>query len=96
MSYVSIPLKEHNKIRRSKDMQNALAKEAARIAAEANSRAGISDGYVSTSPIEPNPDVTVKGGSAQAHVWAKTGDAIRAERRNAILMGIAASEGAHR
>lgn len=95
-SYVSIPLKEHNKIRRSKDMKAALAAEAEHVAAEANSRAGITDGFVSTSPVAPNPDLTVKGGSAQAHVWAKTGPAIRAENKNAILMGLAANEGMHR
>lgn len=96
MSGVSIPRREHNKIRRSAAMQRLLAKEAAKIAGKANSAAGISDGYVSTSPVAPNPDLTVKGGSAQAHVWAKTGEAIRAERRNAILMGLAAGEGARR
>lgn len=93
-SWVSIPLKEHNKIRRSKAMQAALAAEAAKVAAQANSRGG-TDGYRSESELEPNPDVTVKGGSAQAHVWP-SGEAVGVENRDAILMGLAASQGMKR
>lgn len=87
-SWVSIPLKDHKKIMRSKSVQDALAKEAARIAALANSRAGLSDAYKSDSPVEPNPDLTVSSDSARAHVWA-SGAAVGAENRNAYLMGIA-------
>lgn len=87
-SWVKIPQRDHNTIRRSKDMQNALAKEAARIAREANSRAGLKDAYKSDSPAEPNPDLTVGGDRARAHVWA-SGEAVGAENRNAYLMGIA-------
>lgn len=95
MSWVKIGRGEHNKIRRSKDMQTALAALAAKIAAEANSRAGLTtdDGYKSDSPLEPNPDLTVGYDRARAHVWA-SGKAVKAENDNAILMGIAAGEGA--
>jgi hypothetical protein len=90
VSNVSIGISEHNKIRRSKAIQNALAAEAAKIAAEANSRAGLTadDGYKSDSPVAPNPDLTVGDDSARAHVWA-SGEAVRAEKQNAYLMGIA-------
>lgn len=94
MSWVKIGRGEHNKIRRSKDVQNALADLAASIAAEANSRAGLTgdNGYKSDSPVEPNPDLTVGYDRARAHVWA-SGQAVRAENKDAILMGIAASKG---
>ena len=90
MSWVKLGRAEHNRIRRSKDIQNALAAEAAKIAAEANSRAGTpaSNGYKSDSPVAPNPDLTVGNDRARAHVWA-SGEAVGAENRNAYLMGIA-------
>lgn len=91
--WLSLKRGEHNKIRRSPAMQKLVKQVADQIAAEANSRAGISDGYVSESAVEPNPDVTVSNDSARAHVWAKTGDAIRAEKRDAILLGIVADRG---
>lgn len=91
-SWVKIPRGDHNRIRRSKDVQAALAKEAARIAAKANSMAGLKGGtddcYKSDSPVEPNPDLTVENDRARAHVWA-SGAAVGKENRNAILMGIA-------
>lgn len=91
-SWVKIPRRDHNTIRRSKHVQTALADLAEKIAAQANSRAGIvpdeSNGYKSDSPVEPNPDLTVKGDRARAHVWA-AGQAVGEENRNAILMGIA-------
>lgn len=90
MSWVKIGRAEHNRIRRSKNIQNALADEAAKIAAQANSRAGLTadNGYKSDSPVEPNPDLTVGNDRARAHVWA-SGKAVRAENQNAYLMGIA-------
>lgn len=90
MSWVKISRAEHNRIRRSKTIQNALSAEAAKIAAQANSRAGLSgdNGYKSDSPLEPNPDLTVGNDRARAHVWA-SGEAVGAENRNAYLMGIA-------
>ena len=94
MSWVKLTRRDHNAIRTSESMKRALKKEASRIANQANSRAGITDGYVTESSVEPNPDVTVSQGRARAHVWAKTTEAIRAERKNAILMGIAGDQGA--
>lgn len=93
-SYVKIGRGEHNKIRRSKDVQAALAALAAQIADEANAAAGLTseNGYKSESPVEPNPDVTVGYDRARAHVWA-SGKAVAIENRDAILMGIAASKG---
>lgn len=91
MSGASIRRADHRRIARSKDVQRALADEAARIAAEANSR-GNTDGYRSDSPLEPNPDLTVSADAARAHVWA-SGEAVGVENRNAILMGIAAEGG---
>jgi hypothetical protein len=90
VSWVKLGRADHNRIRRSKSIQNALADEAAKIAAQANSRAGISaaNGYKSDSPVEPNPDLTVGNDRARAHVWA-SGEAVRAEKQNAYLMGIA-------
>jgi hypothetical protein len=88
MSWVKLTNRDHNAIRTSKSMQQALAKEAARIADEANARAGLSDGYTSTSELAPNPDLTVGGDRARAHVWP-TGAAIREEKKNGILMGMA-------
>lgn len=94
MSGVSIPRADHRRIARSKDMQAALAKEAATVAAQANSRGG-TDGYRSESPLEPNPDVTKAADSARAHVWP-SGEAVGVENRQAILMGLAASQGMKR
>lgn len=88
MSDIKLGKAEHNKIRRSKDIQSALAAEAARIASEANSRAGLSGAYKSDSPAAPNPDLTVGDDRARAHVWA-SGEAVGAENRNAYLMGLA-------
>lgn len=88
MSWVRLTNRDHNNIRRSKSMQQALAKEAARIADEANSRAGLSEGYTSTSEAPPDPDLTVGADRARAHVWA-SGAAVRAEKKNGILMGMA-------
>jgi hypothetical protein len=94
-SWVYISRAEHRKIRTSKAMRDLVKQVADEIAKQANSKAGISDGYVTESPLSPNPDVTAKGDRARAHVWAKTGEAIRAEHKNAILMGIAAENGAN-
>lgn len=95
-SWVKIGRRDHNTIRRSREVQTALADLAAEIAAKANAAAGITpdagNGYKSESPVEPNPDVTVGGDRARAHVWA-AGTAIDIENRDAILMGIAGSEG---
>lgn len=96
MSWVRISRAEHRKITTSPAMQELVKKVAAKIAKEANAAAGIADGYVSESEITPNPDVAVDRRFAQSYVWAKTGEAIRAERRDAILMGIVASRGARR
>lgn len=96
MSWVKLTRRDHNAIRTSEHMKKALKKEASRIANLANSRAGISDGYVTESPVEPNPDLTVSQGRARAHVWAKTAEAIQAERKRGILMGIAGDQGAVR
>lgn len=90
MAGLKMTPREFYKIRRSAGMQRALAKLAAELADDANSRAGIADGYVSVSEVAPNPDVTVGKDTTRAHVWAKTGEAIRAERRNSPLMQIAA------
>jgi hypothetical protein len=91
--WLKLPLGEHKKIRRSPAMQKLVKQVAAEVADIANARAGISDGYVSESSVAPNPDVTVGNDSARAHVWAKTGEAIRAEKRDAILLGIVADRG---
>lgn len=95
-SWVKIGRRDHNTIRRSQDVRNALAALAADIAAQANAAAGITpdvnNGYKSESPVEPNPDVTVGGDRARAHVWA-AGEAVGIENADAILMGIAASQG---
>lgn len=91
---LKITLGDHRKIKRSAGVQQALKELAAKVSAEANSRAGISDGYTSESDVAPNPDLTVSADSARAHVWAKTGAAIHAEKKNAILMAIAGDEGA--
>ncbi len=95
-SYVKLGRGEHNKIRRSKGVQTALADLAAKIAAEANSAAGITaddrNGYRSESPVEPNPDLTVRYDRARAHVWP-SGKAVGIENKKEILMGIAARGG---
>lgn len=96
MSGASIPKSEHRKIATSPAMRDLVKQVAAEIAAQANSMAGITDGYTSESPVDPNPDVTVDRRTARGHVWAKTGEAIYAERKNAILMTLAANEGARR
>ena len=96
MSGASIPIREHRKIATSPAMQALVKQVAKEIAAEANSRAGITDGYVSESDVAPNPDVTVDRRTARGHVWAKSGAAIHAERKDAVLMSIAAEQGARR
>lgn len=96
MSGASIPVSEHRKIARSAAMKELVTQVAAEIAKKANAEAGITDGFVSESPVTPEPDVTVDRRTARAHVWAKTGEAIHAEIKNGILMGIAASDGARR
>jgi hypothetical protein len=91
---VKITLGDHHRIKRSAGVQQALRELAATVAAEANDRAGISGGYTSESDVAPSPDVTVSADGARAHVWARTGEAIHAEKKNAILMAIAGDEGA--
>lgn len=92
---LKITLGDHHKIKKSASVQAALRDLAAKVAAQANSMAGTdSDGYVSESDAAPNPDLTVSADSARAHVWAKSGEALAAERRNAVLMTIAGNEGA--
>lgn len=93
MAGLKLTPREYYKIRRSPGVQRALAKLAAELADDANSRAGIADGYVSVSEVAPNPDLTVGNDTARAHVWAKSGEAIRAERRDSPLMQLAAEGG---
>lgn len=88
MSWVKLTKRDHESIRKSPAMRQALAELAAKIAEDANSAAGLDEGYTSTSEVEPNPDLTVSGDRARAHVWA-TGKAVRAENKNGILMGMA-------
>jgi len=90
---LKITLGDHHKIMKSAGVQAALRDLAAKVAAQANSMAGMSDGYTSESEMAPNPDLTVGSDSARAHVWA-TGEAVGIEKKNAILMTIAGNEGA--
>lgn len=89
---LKITVGDHHKIKKSAGVQAALRDLAAKVAAQANSMAG-TDGYTSESEMAPNPDLTVGSDSARAHVWP-TGEAVGAEKRNAILMTIAGNEGA--
>jgi len=75
-----------NKIRKSAAMRQLVAQVAAEIATDASSRAGAPDGY-------GHGDVTVGSDRARAHVWAKTGDAIHAERKDSPLMQIVGEAG---
>lgn len=93
MAGVSIPLRDHKQIANSGDVRRALKELAAKLAKDANSAAGIVDGYVSISEVPPEPDLTRGSDASRAHVWAKTGEAIRAERKEAILMGMVGDEG---
>lgn len=86
MSRLSIPIAEHNKIRTSSEVQSALLKEASKIAAEAGSMCGDPEGY-------GNGDLTVGSDRARAHVWAKSGPALKAEAKSSPLMQIAARDG---
>lgn len=79
--------REFNAIRRSAWAQQIVAEAAADIAARAGAMAGDPEGY-------GHGDVTVGQDRARAHVWAKTGEAIRAEHRDAPLMQIVAENGA--
>ena len=67
-------------------MQQLVADEAAKIAAQCGSMAGDPDGY-------GHGDVTVGDDRARAHVWAKSGAAIHAERKDSPLMQIVAAAG---
>lgn len=86
MSLLKLGRAEHNRIRRSAAMQDLVAQVAAEIAAEAGQRAGDPEGY-------GHGDVTVGRDRARAHVWARSGEAIRAERKSSPLMQIVAARG---
>ena len=85
MGRFEMSIDDHNEIRRSAGVQAELSKVADRIAAQANSRAGTTDGY--------GTDLTVGTDRARAHVWAKTGEALHAEAKTAPLMGIVGGQG---
>jgi hypothetical protein len=86
MSRLDMPISEHRKIRRSRDVQAALTAIAERVAAEAGSAADTPGGY--------STDIKTYTDRARAHVWPKSFAAIRAENKDAHLMGIAGREGA--
>jgi hypothetical protein len=86
MSRLNFPISEHRKIRLSRDVQAELTAIAERVAAEASSAAGQPNGY--------GTDIQTYTDRARAHVWPQTRAAIRAENKNAYLMGIAGSKGA--
>ncbi|QBI96250.1 neck protein [Mycobacterium phage Patt] len=85
MGKLDIPISEHRKIRRSPEVQARLRSIASDVARRAGSSAGDPGGY--------GTDLTVESDRARAHVWPESGKAIRAEVKNAHLMGIAAAEG---
>jgi hypothetical protein len=91
---LNIPIADHRMISTMDDVANAVRLLSAELADQANSVANIKGGFVSESDVEPNPDLTIGTDSARGHVWAKTRQAIRAERKNAILMALAGSGGA--
>ena len=69
-------------------MKDALTDIAVDIAREAGQRAGDSEGY--------GNDLTVGTDRARAHVWARSGKAIHAERKDAVLLQIVAERGGGR
>lgn len=81
----------------SADTQAYLLGLANEIAAEATSAANMTVGKSHVSkrlggkpiPAEFGTDVTVGTDAARAHVWAKNGTAIHAERKDSILPAIA-------
>lgn len=85
MGRLSIPRSEHNAIRTSAGVRAALSDLAVEIADEASRRGRAPDGY--------GNDLTVGTDRARAHVWARSGEAIRAERRDAPLLQIIAERG---
>lgn len=88
------PAEIAKEIARSAETQAALLAKANEIAAEATSVASMTVGKRHTTargPVKPEfgTDVTVGTDAARAHVWAKNGPAIHAERKEGILAGIA-------
>jgi len=86
MSRLDMPISEHRKIRNSPDVRAALLAIAEKVAAEAGNAADAEGGYGTS--VRGFPD------RARAHVWPKSFAAIRAENKDAHLMGIAGREGA--
>jgi len=85
MSRLEFPISEHRAIRRSASVQAELKSIARKIASQAGMRAGDPDGY--------STDLTVGSDRARAHVWPSSRQAIRAENKHAILMGIVGDKG---
>lgn len=86
MSKLEMPIGDFVEIRTSADMQAAVDAETSRIAGEANSLAGTTDGY--------GTDLTVGTDRVRGHVWAKTGEALHAEAKDSPLMKLAGRGGA--
>lgn len=78
-------MSEHARIRKLSGVQDALRELADDLAARANDLAGTDDDY--------GTDLEVGKDRARAHVWARTGKAIRAERKTAPLMQLGAESG---
>lgn len=86
MGRLSIPIPEHNAIRRSPAIQAAVNQLAESIAAEAGIRADEPGSY--------GTDSVVGTDRVRAHVWPDTGKAYQAEIDSAPLLQIAAEMGA--
>ena len=84
MNRISIPIRDHNRIRTSPAIVAAVEQLAAEIADDANRRAGVA-GY--------QHDVNVGTDRARAHVWPED-KAAHEERQHAYLLQIAAERGA--
>ena len=98
MGRLSIPISEHNKIRRSLPIQAELRKLAAEIADEAASRIDWDRERRPSDAKEDNRppygiDLVVGSDRARAHVWPQTGEAVNAEAHHAPLLQIAAERG---
>lgn len=86
MGRLSIPISDHNAIRRSAGVKAELASIAERIADQAGQLADDPGGY--------GTDMTVGSDRARAHVWPESGPALGSETKHAHLMKIVGDMGA--
>lgn len=92
MGRLSIPIREHNKIRTSPGVVAAVRKIADEIADEATQRYNAGDGGEDIGKGYYATDMTVGTDRVRAHVWP-TDTAVHEEREHAYLMQIVAAQG---